>query len=150
MLAVSTFKIGVFAIILDERGRVLLCHRRDHDLWNLPGGGLESGETPWEGVIREVSEEVGLAIEVDQLAGIYSKPDQDEVVFSFIGKVRWGIPSLSDEADRIDYFAVADLPRNTIPKHVQRIRDALERGDRVILKTQIGPSAVELLKKGEL
>ena len=44
--------IGVFAIILDDGGRVLLCHRRDQDLWNLPGGGLESGETPWEALGR--------------------------------------------------------------------------------------------------
>ncbi len=31
------------------------------DLWNLPGGGMESGEMPWQAVIREVEveEEVG-------------------------------------------------------------------------------------------
>ncbi len=29
------------------------------DLWNLPGGGMESDETPWQAVIREVVEEVG-------------------------------------------------------------------------------------------
>jgi len=48
------FSIGVFGIIFDVEGRVLLCHRRDYDLWNLPGGGLETGEAPWEGLIREV------------------------------------------------------------------------------------------------
>lgn len=51
------FKIGAFAIILDEQGRVLLCHRRDIDAWNLPGGGLLSGEAPWQGVVRETKEE---------------------------------------------------------------------------------------------
>ena len=35
------FTLGAFTIILDEHERVLLCHRRDHDLWNLPGGRLE-------------------------------------------------------------------------------------------------------------
>ncbi len=29
-----------------ERDRVLLCHRRDFDLWNLPGGRVEAGESP--------------------------------------------------------------------------------------------------------
>jgi ADP-ribose pyrophosphatase YjhB (NUDIX family) len=37
------FSIGAFAIIFDEDGRVLLCHRRDMDLWNLPGGGMDAG-----------------------------------------------------------------------------------------------------------
>jgi len=36
------FTIGAFAIIFDDAGRVLLCHRRDIDVWNLPGGGVES------------------------------------------------------------------------------------------------------------
>ena len=51
------FTIGVFAIIFDDKNRILFCHRRDHDLWNLPGGRLEKGEAPWKGVIREVKEE---------------------------------------------------------------------------------------------
>ena len=60
--------------------RVLLCHRRDHDLWNLPGGALEHGEAPRDGVIREVKEETGLEVEVSGLAGVYSKPEADDVV----------------------------------------------------------------------
>ena len=79
-----TFTIGVFAIIHDDERRVLLCHRRDHDLWNLPGGALEHGEAPWDGVIREVREETGLEVEVSGLAGVYSKPEADDLVFSFL------------------------------------------------------------------
>ena len=47
------FTIGVFGIITDERDRVLLCHRRDFDLWNLPGGRVEAGESPWSALVRE-------------------------------------------------------------------------------------------------
>ncbi|HKF36666.1 MAG TPA: NUDIX domain-containing protein, partial [Ktedonobacteraceae bacterium] len=39
------FRIGVFALIFDDEGRILLGHRRDVDWWNLPGGGMEVGET---------------------------------------------------------------------------------------------------------
>ncbi len=55
-------------------GRVLFCHRRDCDFWNLPGGGVESGEAPWQAVVREVREEVGLEVEVVRLAGLYAGP----------------------------------------------------------------------------
>ncbi len=65
------FSIGAFAIILDDRQRVLLCHRRDMDAWNLPGGGVESGEMPTEAVIRETLEETGLHVAIERLVGVY-------------------------------------------------------------------------------
>jgi 8-oxo-dGTP pyrophosphatase MutT (NUDIX family) len=46
----ATFAMGTFGIILDADGRVLLCHRRDIDLWNLPGGGVRPGEAPRGGI----------------------------------------------------------------------------------------------------
>jgi 8-oxo-dGTP pyrophosphatase MutT (NUDIX family) len=52
----TKFSIGAFAILFDDQGRVLLCHRRDRDMWNLPGGGVESGELPTEAVVRETKE----------------------------------------------------------------------------------------------
>ena len=47
------FRIGVYALIFDDE-RVLLAHRRDIDWWNLPGGGMEIGETVEEATCREV------------------------------------------------------------------------------------------------
>jgi len=69
------FTIGAFAIILDDQRRVLLCHRRDLDLWNLPGGGVESGELPTEAVVREVKKETGLDVAVVHLAGLYARDE---------------------------------------------------------------------------
>ncbi len=34
------FRIGVFALIFNDEKQILLGHRRDIDLWNLPGGHL--------------------------------------------------------------------------------------------------------------
>lgn len=142
----SHFTIGVFAIIFDQQKRVLLCHRRDHDLWNLPGGGLETGEAPWQGVVREVKEEVGLEVAVVDLAGVYSKPQQNEIVFSFICQIVGGKLTPSSEADRIAYFAFDQIPPNTLLKHMERIKDALDGLDKTILKIQPGPSTVSQLK----
>jgi ADP-ribose pyrophosphatase YjhB (NUDIX family) len=76
--------VGVFATILDAAGRVLLVHRTDCDWWRQPGGGMESGETPWDGVMREVREETGFDVAVERLVGVYSwAPRKDEVIFSF-------------------------------------------------------------------
>jgi ADP-ribose pyrophosphatase YjhB (NUDIX family) len=40
--------------------------------WTLPGGGLDWGEPPQDGVLREVREETGLDAAVDDVAGVFS------------------------------------------------------------------------------
>ena len=58
-------------------GAVLLCRLRmddpDGGAWTLPGGGLEFGEDPVSGVLRELAEETGYAAHIDGLAGIRSE-----------------------------------------------------------------------------
>src|SRR6266516_3299153 len=68
----ASFRIAASALIFDGE-RVLLAHRRDIDWWNLPGGGMEVGETVEEALYREVYEETGLQVEIEQLVGVYSK-----------------------------------------------------------------------------
>ena len=144
------FTVGIFAIIFDSQKRALLCHRRDYDFWNLPGGGLEKGEAPWESVVREVKEETGLDVKPERIVGVYSKPEKDEIVFSFACKITGGNIKLTEEADKIEYFNFNKIPKNTSPKQVARIKDALEENHRLILKTQKGKSSLELIKEGKL
>jgi ADP-ribose pyrophosphatase YjhB (NUDIX family) len=139
-------KAGAFAVIFDDHDRVLLCHRRDIDAWNLPGGGVEEGETPWDATVREVHEEVGVDAEVVRLTGLYWKPGSDELVFNFECRVTSGSPTTSDEADQVGYFAFEALPPNTAPKQVERIADALLRAPTPFLKSQSGPGIRDLLR----
>ena len=130
------FTIGAFAIILDKEDRILLCHRRDRDIWNLPGGSLEKGESPWECVKREVKEETGLDVKIVRLVGIYSKPNKDEIVFQFLCEPTGGKLKLNDEADKIEYFTCSRIPKNTVVKQIERIKFFLERREEMILKIQ--------------
>ena len=139
------FAIGVFATVLNDQGQVLLCHRTDCDYWNQPGGGLESGEAPWEGVVREVREESGLAVEVTKLVGVYSwAGKKDEIIFSFLCRVVSGTLATSDESDAVRWFAPDAFPPNTFPEHVNRIRDALHGATETLLCIPIGPTAEEV------
>ncbi|MEJ5311517.1 MAG: NUDIX domain-containing protein [Anaerolineae bacterium] len=139
------FTIGTFAIILDDAGRVLLCHRRDINMWNLPGGGMESGELPTESVIREVKEETGLDVAVGRLIGVYGKRDRDDVVFAFTCHVIGGQLTETDESDACQYFALDDIPLNTNPKQVERVYDALKPAGQPVFKLQEGPASREWL-----
>jgi len=70
----NSLVVAVTAVVLDDAGRVLMIQRTDNDLWAVPGGAQEVGETPTEAAVREVREETGLDVEVTGLIGIYSDP----------------------------------------------------------------------------
>ena len=129
------FRIGVYAVIFHER-QVLLALRRDIDWWNLPGGGLEVGETVEEGIQREVREETGLEVEVEKLVGVYSKPQKQEVVLSFLCRVVGGALQSTEESRECRYFSPDALPANTLPKHRQRVMDALLNQPEALLRAQ--------------
>lgn len=141
------FQIGAFATVLDDGRRVLLVHRTDCDWWCQPGGGMESGETPWAGVIRETREETGFEVAVERLAGVYSwAPHEDEVIFGFVCRVTGGERATSDESDDVRFFAPDSLPANTFPEHIYRIRDALRGEPRTLLKVAEGPSSRDVAR----
>lgn len=62
------------AVVTDEHDRIVLIRRRDNDLWALPGGGMELGESIVDTAVREVKEETGLDVEVTGLIGVYTNP----------------------------------------------------------------------------
>jgi 8-oxo-dGTP diphosphatase len=130
------FRIGVFALIFDDEGHILLGHRRDVDWWNLPGGGMEACETVDEALCREVREETGLDVEVGQLVGVYSKPQKQEVVLAFRCHVIGGMLQPTEEIRESRYFAPGALPTNTLPKHRQRVEDALLNLPSAIIRAQ--------------
>jgi 8-oxo-dGTP diphosphatase len=129
-------KLGAFAAIFNDQGRVLLCHRRDQDLWNLPGGGVEPGELPEAAVLREIQEEIGCTAQIKSLTGIYHKPEQNELVFQYIAEITEGMPGLSDECDAIEYFDITALPANTAPRQIQRIQDAAAFASNIFFRVQ--------------
>ena len=130
------FRIGVFALIFNNEKQILLGHRRDIDWWNLPGGGMESGETVDEALCREVREETGLEVKVERLIGVYSKPQKQEVVLTFRCQVIGGTLQSTEETRESRFFMPDALPGNTLPKHRQRIEDALLNQQSAIIRAQ--------------
>jgi 8-oxo-dGTP pyrophosphatase MutT (NUDIX family) len=82
---------AVRAAIVDGRGRILLLHIRDLSnfafgtSWELPGGGVDSGESPAEAVAREVLEETGICV---CLATMKSPAWHRDVIYSYRGERR--------------------------------------------------------------
>ncbi|MBW1980942.1 MAG: NUDIX hydrolase [Deltaproteobacteria bacterium] len=92
--------VGVGAVIIDN-DRVVLVRRGKppgYGQWTLPGGLVELGETTTAAVVREVSEEVSLHIEVLELLAVLDRIIIDAtdmvryhyVLLDFLCKIRGG------------------------------------------------------------
>ena len=68
-------RLAAYALLTDGVGRVLLAlwNEASEPLWTMPGGGVELHETVAEAAVREVREETGYEIELDELLGISSR-----------------------------------------------------------------------------
>lgn len=63
----ADFRPGVGIMLLNSRGHVLVGHRIDipGDTWQMPQGGIETGENPRAAALRELREEIGTdAVEI--------------------------------------------------------------------------------------
>lgn len=74
-------RVAAYAVCRDDDGRVLLCHIAPSvgagDVWTLPGGGLEFGESPAVAVLRELEEETGYRGTVEGLLDVTDRVFHD-------------------------------------------------------------------------
>lgn len=71
---VAPVAFGTCAILDNSRGRVLLVRHSYRPGWHLPGGGVEAGEPPAEGIVRELKEEIGFVRgNAPELAGLFTR-----------------------------------------------------------------------------
>jgi 8-oxo-dGTP pyrophosphatase MutT (NUDIX family) len=111
---------SVHVLIRDEAGRILLV-RHVEGRWQLPGGGVDPGETPAGAARRECREELGVEVEPERLLGVYGGPlhriryaNGDEAAWIasvFAGRIVSGDPQApgDDEIAAIGWFAPEEL-----------------------------------------
>jgi len=131
---------GVAAVIINDRGEVLLQRRSDDGRWGLPGGAMEPGEEPAETLVREIREETALEVVPERIVGVYSGPEfrvrygnGDEtmiVSITFACRPVSGEPRVNDdESLEVRYFTPDALPAME-RRHHMRIEDALRSDPR--------------------
>lgn len=106
------------AIVLNDAGEILLQERSDNNLWALPGGTMNPGESTAQCVIREVKEETGLDVKPEYIVGIYSNPAhivaysdgevRQEFSICFFCTLIDGEIKSSDESFRVDFFSLQE------------------------------------------
>lgn len=103
--------------VITDGNKVLLC-RRDiepfKNFWDLPGGFLEEGEHPEEGVRREIKEELGIEIEIIDMLGIfmdrYGQDGDYTLNIYYLAKIKSGAPKPDSDINKIKWFFKDNLP----------------------------------------
>ncbi len=95
------------ALLIDEEHQTILLGRKktgDYGIGTLngPGGSLEDGESPLEGIIRETREEFGIELALDEVQPVatltcHAGGTPDALVHVFISHKWSGAPKESDE-----------------------------------------------------
>lgn len=131
--------LGV-SVVVREDGKILFTKREDFEIWCLPGGMVDDGESLEEAALREAREETGLAVEVERLTGIYSQPGLMEggshtAVFLAqpVGGELRGDP---EETLDLRYFLSDDLPELMFWWQRPQIKDALDGGGGCVARKQ--------------
>jgi ADP-ribose pyrophosphatase YjhB (NUDIX family) len=145
--------LAVIVAVIDD-GKILLTKREDFEVWCLPGGGVEEGETLAEGAIREAKEETGLDVELTRLVGVYSRMGggmHDVHAVLYAAKPIGGeLQTQPHETIEVAYFQFDQLPKHLLFGHKRRIHDAIHDLGGLSVRQEIRTGDVKTYTRTEL
>lgn len=122
--------LGVRGVVLDAEGRVFLIHHTYVTGWQLPGGGVEAGETFLEALKRELMEEGRIEVLAEPvLHGVFFNShvsSRDHVAIYVVREFRQDrMPVPNREISACGFFAVDALPSDTTEGTRLRIAEVM-------------------------
>jgi ADP-ribose pyrophosphatase YjhB (NUDIX family) len=111
------------ALCVDDEGRVMLSRRAIPPFegsWDFPGGFLDEGEHPLDGVRRELKEEAGVEVEPLDLVGIWMDrywgdgSSAATLNFYWTARIVNGDPMPADDVAEFRWFAPDEIPRDEL------------------------------------
>lgn len=125
-MASKPFGLTVRAILRDDRGRCLLIRRSSANTrfvgcWEWPGGKVDPGEDFATALHREMSEEMGLSVELTRCAGALSfeMPGVHVVVLCMEAILTGRSLQLSGEHDAAEWVPFTEFSRRALPEHMR-------------------------------
>ncbi|WP_432086148.1 NUDIX hydrolase [Streptomyces sp. bgisy095] len=118
--------VSVAGAVVREDGRFLAIRRADNGTWEPPGGVLELTEVPEEGVAREVWEETGIRVEVEELTGVYKNTTRGIVALVFRCKPSGGEERTSTESTAVEWLTPEEITARMTEVYAVRLLDALD------------------------
>jgi ADP-ribose pyrophosphatase YjhB (NUDIX family) len=108
----TKFLVGTTGIIFNDKKEILLFKHtyRSHP-WSLPGGYLEKGEHPREALEREIKEESGFVVSIDDSLKTRTDRDYARLDLCYTGVLIGGEFTPTHEVSEYGFFALDKLPR---------------------------------------
>ena len=103
--------VSVRGIVVEPRGRLLILQRSSDTEWELPGGRLAPDENPIQGLERELTEETGLPVEIDDIVAANSwvnADNQDRFAVHYRCYAPQKKPTLSNEHSNAQWITRSD------------------------------------------
>ena len=128
------------AVVVDDEGRILLHRRSDNDLWSIPGGAMEIGESIATTAVRETREETGLEVRPLYVIAVYSDPRhvveysdgevRQQFSVCFACEVVGGEIAISDESTEVRFMDAELVGEVAMTDSMRRRIDDYRRGVR--------------------
>jgi putative (di)nucleoside polyphosphate hydrolase len=85
------YRLGAGVMLLNREGKVFVGARIDNPAgaWQMPQGGLDDGEEPWAGALRELEEETGIPPHLVERIAHCTEPLRYDLPEELAGKL-WG------------------------------------------------------------
>jgi len=111
-LTQDEFLIGVTGVILNDNNEILVCNHtyRDGEYWSLPGGYIKGKEHSREALAREIEEETGILVSVEEEIKIRTDRQTARLDISLAGKYIGGVFKPTNEVKQAKFFAFDKLP----------------------------------------
>lgn len=119
--------LAVNVAVIDE-GRILLLKRENFEVWCLPGGQVDEGESFGVAAVREALEETGLVVHLERLVGLYSRPSWGRphtVALFSATRVGGELTPCPTEVTELGYYSPDALPEPLLWGQRERIHDAV-------------------------
>ncbi|MCP9209939.1 NUDIX domain-containing protein [Streptomyces sp. NEAU-Y11] len=126
-------RMAAGALFFDAQGRVLLVRPSYKPKWEIPGGYIETGESPLAACRREVEEELGITPPIGSLLVVDWAPNEaegDKVLYLFDGgelspEATASIKLAPDELLAAEFHTMDDLDQLLIPRLARRVKQAV-------------------------
>lgn len=134
--------VAAGGIIFNEKNQVLLI-KNPRKGWEYPGGQIEVGETIPDGLKREIKEESGVDVEIEDIVRIYSNTKKKKgfngvklvptiVTIDFICKYISGDLTISDESSKVKWFSIESAKEIINSRQKYRFINALSYKSQIV------------------
>jgi ADP-ribose pyrophosphatase YjhB (NUDIX family) len=122
----------VSLLIVVKNNEFLLLKKTEDGKWGLPGGHLTTGETPKQGLVREIKEELGVDIKSKNYHFLkkYMKGKKELNIFYLNNNINSNNIKLSEEHSEFNFFSykqIMDLKEKSMSSNLEFISDYLKK-----------------------